>query len=68
MGRYNNVDNTKAKAEIGWQTPILCDGAMSCIRDWVNSVYSKSIIKVLGVYLSIPNVFILFLTIAVDLH
>jgi nucleoside-diphosphate-sugar epimerase len=43
MGRDNDVDNTKAKTEIGWQTSISYDDAMLRIRDWVDKVYLKSI-------------------------
>jgi len=37
MGRDNDVDNTKAKQELGWQTKISYDEAMKQIDDWVRN-------------------------------
>jgi nucleoside-diphosphate-sugar epimerase len=43
LGRDNDVDNTKAKTEIGWQTFTPYDEAMARIRNWVTNVYMKSL-------------------------
>lgn len=43
MGRDNDVDNTKAKTELGWQTLIPYEEAMARIRNWVDNTYLKSL-------------------------
>jgi 2-alkyl-3-oxoalkanoate reductase len=41
MGRDNDVDNTLAKAELGWKTKVPYPGAMEKIGSWVKATYGK---------------------------
>jgi len=41
MGRDLDIDNTRAKEELGWRTKISYEEAMEKIRDWVLNVYLK---------------------------
>lgn len=39
MGRDNDVDTTKARTELGWQTVVSYPEAMRRIGDWVRERY-----------------------------
>jgi nucleoside-diphosphate-sugar epimerase len=41
VGRANDVDTTRARAELGWETRVPYKDAMSVISEWVNNVYLK---------------------------
>lgn len=45
LGKNKDVDTTKAKTDLGWQTSIPFDEAMTKIEDWVNSVYIPEIMN-----------------------
>lgn len=45
MGRNNDVDNTRARRELGWKSRVDLETALKIIEDWVRKVYLPSIRK-----------------------